>query len=156
LKTVLPYVEGMLQPETDEFGLEIGAKPIQMTNDSDYFDLLEELWEAKESFIVLEQDVVGTLKDHRRMLKCPKPYCIAPYPGPGDRMLDTGLGFTRFRKEIIETYPDLFLKIRTDKDSEPFRFKDWRRLDVRIFSQLNMAGSPPHLHDPVRHLHEYG
>jgi len=151
MKAVLPYVQGMLRPETDEFGLLIGAEPVEMTTESSYFELMEKLWKEGESFLVLEQDILPTLKDYRRMLTCPLPYCIAPYAGPGKYTIDKGLGFTRFRRECIVANPDLFSRIVTLQDSEPFHPHDWRRLDVRMHFWLGTA----HLHESVAHLHNY-
>ena len=151
MKAVLPYVEGMLRPESDEFGLLIGAEPVEMTTDSSYFELMEALWAKGESFLVLEQDVLPAMKDYRRMLTCSQPYCIAPYSGPGKHMIDKGLGFTRFRDTCIQAHPNLFAQIRGLADSEPFHPEDWRRLDVRMNFWLGKA----HLHEPVAHLHNY-
>jgi len=141
----------MLHPDTDDYGLMIGAEPIEMNEEWSYFELLKYAWSKQESFIVLEQDVVPTLKDHRQMLTCSCLFCASSYNGPGSVNLTRSLGFSRFRREIMLDHPDLFDKIEEHKDAEPFNPRDWRRLDMRIVWQL---GSP-HIHPQVEHRHDY-
>lgn len=150
MKIILPYVVGMLQPETKAFGREVKAQFVRVDEHGSYFALLEKLWDKGQPFLIIEQDIVGSREDVELMRSCPFPYCTAPYIGPGAQWLSRSLGFTRFRP--LRLPRDLFQKIREYPDAEPFIFDDWRRIDARISQALRMD---PHQHGHVEHLHEY-
>lgn len=113
-----------------------------------YHDLLEELWAAGQSFLLIEHDI----EIHQHVLTeaeaCPEPYCSWPYGigYPADPVT-VALGCTRFSAEIIDAVPDLMSML-------PVR--DWRRQDCEIAPRLKAAGFEPHVHDPpVLHHHAY-
>jgi hypothetical protein len=150
MKIILPYVNGMLYDETNAFGETVGATFVRITEKQTYFDLLERLWNKGDPFLVIEHDIVGSVEDVEAMKRCKSPYCVAPYLGPSNTLLTKSLGFTRFRPLMLRR--DLFNAIRENKDTEPFDYDDWRRIDCRITQVL---GVEAHLHAHVEHLHVY-
>lgn len=123
-----------------------------------YWQLLGRLW-AEPGYgdlVVIEHDV----EIHNLVLPefadCREPWCTFPYQGPGptvpEGLLLTSLGCVRFTAELREAVPDAVVRYRPDGAPEG----DWRRLDVRICHELQMAGVEVHVHEPpVRHHHVY-
>lgn len=119
-----------------------------------YWELLDGLWAAGDAFVVVEHDI----EIHDQVLPefeaCPEPWCVFPYRGPGEVILDQSLGCTRFSAELLEREAGLF---RSTADfSDGLSPKDWRRIDSILLGFLRQAGYVPHIHGPnVTHHHPY-
>ena len=123
-----------------------------------YGRLLAELWGAKESFLVVEHDTEVTEKALRQAMHCRCWWSTSPYSGPGRARLDVSLGFTRFRRELLETAPDaVTLANQIDDGGPQCPPGHWKRVDCRLLSVL--TGPPhrfaPHRHAEVPHHHWY-
>lgn len=159
LRVIVPYVRG------DENGVERGLHPLcerslsQHAPDTEmhylgnrhdaYRELLEDVWRAGDSFLVVEHDIeihAGVVPEAQA---CPEPWCAWPYVvgSDPDGFIEASLGCTRFSADLLRDVPNLI-------DSLPVR--DWRRLDCEISPRLMTAGYSPHVHmPPVLHHHRY-
>ncbi len=162
LRVVVPHLEGSIHPETQRaldryvpFGPE-GAVEFEtcvwyMRLDDPvhgYGQLVKRLWDAGETFALIEQDIeIGpsTIYDFRA---CQHPYCAAPYPW--STAIGPALGCTRFRAEFIIAHPTV-----VDEAIE-IGGGHFRQFDV-IFQRRVLAkhyGAQPHVHAPVIHHNE--
>ena len=114
-----------------------------------YAELLARLWAEGDGFVVVEHDI----EIHGDVLPgfaaCGEPWCVFPYPGPGDhagnRLLDHALGCTRFGASLLKAEPGV----------PPGPGSHWGSLDARLYHVLVGRGYRPHVHlPPVVHHHE--
>ena len=150
---LVPWTKYPAELRTVLLGLK--AKFVFMDSDSAYFELLAEQWQKRESTLIIEHDILPDIQTVWEILGCNKPWCVAPYLGPGGILLKESLGCTKFSSSAMARTLSAFDNILADQDSEPFSPTDWRRLDVRLAKQLKNVGLTPHLHDEVKHLHVY-
>jgi hypothetical protein len=117
-----------------------------------YWRLIRELWDQAETFTIIERDI----EIHPGVLDafdtCAEPWCTFAYPGR-DRVIDSGLGCTRFRGSLMLAEPDTL-----ELPAPPVRFSGlppnhWQFLDQRIAHALAMRGYAPHVHGEVIHHH---
>jgi hypothetical protein len=156
LRVVVPYVHGrLLRATVDSVQEHLPGASYRDVGGSEtaYHDLLAELWVQPEDTIVVEHDI----EVHERVLGsfegCTGWWCTLPYQGPSGPLTEN-LGCVRWRAELMRDEPDLLTAIASDANSVPAR--SWRRLDVRLLTELKRRGYDPHAHsDPVRHLHRY-
>lgn len=121
--------------------------------DSAYFDLLARLWRARESFIIIEHDIIVTAAAIAGLIDCPMKWCTCPYPWY-DSMLH-GLGCTKFDHEIMQDFPSLFDNI-ADIATDVHPAKHWCNIDDRINRYMGERRRNAHRHDtPVEHLRPY-
>lgn len=118
--------------------------------DSDYFDLLAELWTAGDTFTIVEHDVIVTREALDSFDTCPGDWCASPYPYLWGEP-HTGLGCARFRAAILTRHPDLMgVVAEMSDDKHPARH--WCRLDAWITNTLTGRGeSRCENHPPVAH-----
>lgn len=125
-----------------------GPKPV------DYWTLLDRMWSAGQSFVVIEHDIELRSDVLPGFAACDQPWCVHPYTGPGRKLLTAALGCVRFTDALIEAEPDLIAHVGTVSQGLPA--KDWRRLDVTVADVLQARGYIAHQHDPpVTHHHAY-
>ena len=120
---------------------------------TEYARLLRELWAARETFVVVEHDVVV----HHTVLpdfdECPQPWCGFVYDMPGG-VVDAALGCTRFREELLTGEPDVMAVVSAKADDLPAGH--WAHLDAHLRTVLESRGYTLHRHTPsVVHLHHY-
>lgn len=120
-----------------------------------YWRLVDSLWSAGESFLLVEHDMEVNPRALRQAKHCKCEWGVSPYIGPGHVMLDGALGCTRFRAGLMRNFPDLLSRVALFNDSPHFLQKDWRRLDARMKGLLMQEGYSPHLHAEVKHHHVY-
>ena len=123
-----------------------------------YYRFLRELWEAGESFHVVEHDI----EIHAGVVdaECAEPWCVWPYRGPGrdaeGAMLTRSLGCTRFHRDLLTAHPDLLAGFPVGHgvnfETSP---RNWRRVDSELAPRLQGLGYKPHQHEPVLHHHVY-
>jgi len=119
-----------------------------------YYDLLYDLWEFQEWFLIVEHDIEIHDDVIPQMEACPEPWCAFPYAGPtdgtGDPLLYGSLGCTRFSSALLEAEPDFMAAL-------PVR--NWKHLDAEIKPRLMTRGYQVHTHWPVvlhHHVRENG
>lgn len=150
MRIVVPFVPALLRPAV----LDVLPKA-ELVDVSDspsaYHELVCQLWRDGKAFLLVEHDVVVNPRALRQALYCHCGWGVSPYAGPGGKVLTTSLGCTRFSTRYISEHPTAAEDAaRVENDGLPRM--DWRRLDVRLADQLDF----PHIHEPVRHLHDYG
>lgn len=115
-----------------------------MVHGESYFDLLSELWQAGQRFIVVEHDIVvwpGALSE---LEACTEGWCTLPYYCSVG-WIEDGLGCTKFSARFIGENPDLL--------AEPFpaccsHTRNYCGLDRTIAHRMQELGIRPHVHKP--------
>ncbi len=148
MRLVVPYVEGMLRPETRDIGMKFGAELTNVGTDAEaYSRLLLDLWQRGNSFGLLEQDLAPSDALLSELLACPHEWCAAPflYAPEGKRILIWGgLGCTKFSASLLRREPDAMARIAPCH---------WELLDLELADLLEQRGYEPHSHLPAaRHL----
>ena len=106
--------------------------------DESYWYLLAELWEARETVILVEHDVVPAAGTLDAMAACPHDWCACEYRC-GDLYM-TALGCTKFSGDLMERNPDVVNRILS---------RAWNGLDGQIVATLHMHGETEHVHGPA-------
>lgn len=98
-------------------------------SDSAYFDLLTELWAARQTFCLVEHDIIVTADALDGLEACDSDWCVCPYPyGAAQGGLHAGLGCVRFRGSLLERTADALERVAALSDRQhPHRH--WCRLD---------------------------
>lgn len=103
-----------------------------------YFNILAHAWDAGESFINIEHDIVSRETSLEYLERCPGDWCAAPYPYL-DRPRQFGLGLVKFSAAIIARQPNMFEDISTwHNGAHPP--KHWCTLDSWIYQYLTGRG----------------
>lgn len=125
------------------------------SSDTAYYDAFTSWWLTGETFLVVEHDM-GLRADVLPSLEacsnlwCGFTYHIGP-PDGGDEVV--ALGCTRFRAELLQTYPDVPARLAEMQDTLPPRH--WLRLDCRLDALLRtLTGRTVCRHNPpLPHYH---
>jgi hypothetical protein len=154
MNLVIPYVERHasgrgLRPATRAMGERLGARFVEMTSPTSYWELYEELWAAEADFICLEEDVLPSEELLRSMWACPAPWCTATFgrwrvgTPWGPRMLwsDSSLGLVKFGA-VRHFVPDAMVLA-----ARLYPARHWTDLDQGI-EVLGLRGQSAHLHLP--------
>ncbi len=112
--------------------------------DDSYHEMLLAQWKAKETFCIVEHDIVVWPGALNEMEQCLEPWCTRPYYCSVGWILD-GLGCTKFSQNLIELYPNFL--------SEPFptccsHTRYYCGLDRLIAHRMQELGIKPHIHLP--------
>lgn len=119
----------------------VTAVPLQ-DHEWSYADYWIERWQAGETFINVEQDVVPTPEVLHSMWDCPEPYCLAQYcyPWAGAPIDHSPIGCAKFSDSFIAAHQGLFV-----------RHLHWHEPQHLI---INASLNKFHLHlPPALHLH---
>lgn len=108
-----------------------------MSGETDYYNLVKELWTAGEPFIINEHDIIPWPGAIEKIVDCPSPWCTFTYRSPAGWITD-GLGLVKFEPLRL---PNIF-KI-------DFEMKHWSNLDVQIARRLQFNGSHACVHEPA-------
>jgi hypothetical protein len=142
---VVPYVRGRLRRETASVVPEATFVDVG-SDDLAYWRLLCRLWDAKQTFIIVEHDVVPHTYSIPYLRDCHLPWCAYPYQ-MGD-ITTTALGCTKFGSTLLESTEGLVSGILSEH-------RAWSSLDSMIVGELHRRGALEHVHQPaVLHLHE--
>lgn len=157
MRVVVPHTR--IHPLTDVALREVAPDAERVFLGSDpiaYSRLLEELWAAREPFLIVEHDIEPTAEALRQALQCECWWSTSPYRGAGKALIDQALGFTRFRSELMGVAPDVVARANRMDDGGPqCPPGHWQRLDARLVSVLRNDGYHPHHHVEVPHHHVY-
>ena len=150
----VPYVEGLLKPETEDWATEHGADlDLLGAEDDAYWGWMRQRWQRGSDFMVVEQDILPPAWAIERLERCPRPWCGFHY-FVAARSAVLALGCVRFRARLMARHPDPLDQVgMVTGDGLPA--KDWRRLDVRMDRALRALGYRPHDHGWTQHLHRY-
>jgi hypothetical protein len=168
----IPFVEGMLRPETVKWGNACRAQFWELEpDDESYYRAFREWWLTAEvgDLIVVEQDIVPPVGAMESMMRCRhSAWCACWYyiypvgrDGRKDRSrgalpFGMGLGCTRFADSLRRAHPELAdragekLVFGPEPDPDPPRA--WWVMDMRLTTQLLRMGHLPHDHGQARHL----
>lgn len=152
MKVVVPYSK-----VSQETVVSLGGHHAEFINVSDsdttYFDLLNELWGAQETFAVVEQDIVVTPGVLESFDECAHTWCAAGYPYLGSTGY-RGLGCCRFRASLMIADPTLMDRVALHEYEGHCR-KHWCVLDASIQRELWAVGRRVcTAHGDVGHLHD--
>ena len=160
---LLPYVQGMLRRETvtsvrreaASLGWSVVHCDLDPLDHEAYWALLTDWWDRHEDFVIVEQDVEPVEGSFTKFDECPISWCSNPYDcGTMTNVL--ALGCTRFRKEIMDAYPEAFRDAGEVNDSPSLGKRHWKRLDARLAGVLHQRRYSCHPHEPIAiHHHEY-
>lgn len=157
MHVVIPYVDKMLRDETREAcdRLLHGHRYVMLDqSDSAYADLLCQLWKQKETFAIIEQDIVINHYVPRKWAQCSDWWCGFPYQVNAAGPPIVCLGCTKFGAQLLAREPDAMEEAVMIDDGLPPRH--WQRLDGRIGKVLAQRDYRALVHTPpVRHLHDY-
>ena len=116
-----------------------------------YYGALRWMWERRETFAVLEHDVVCRPDIVRELEECPEPWCLCWYADVCHFECREGwrnqLGCTRFRKELIDAVPDALSSVSEDRWI-------WNNVCDALGENLRAAGFSHHWHGSVEHHRE--
>lgn len=118
-----------------------------------YFELMQEMWKAGETFVLVEHDIVPYPTALRQIYDCPHPLCAyeAPHvwrdysPGttmkPDDDPFIYGLGIVKFGEELMLKHPDHL--------DDPELDRTWIYVDGNLTARLLMRYDyKMHYHQP--------
>jgi hypothetical protein len=120
---------------------------------NNYWTAIRERWNASDDLLVIEQDIAFTAIELEEIDSCPEPWCVFGYLHYRDKpesYLERGLGFTRFRKELMAKVP--VNEIPCTKTGSII----WWHVDSRIYHTSWRYGYRPHNHGTVEHFHYEG
>jgi hypothetical protein len=142
VKVVVPYTK--LHPVTklvlESYGLNIAYRAL--ADEYAYGRLLESIWSAGESVVIIEQDVVPWHGAVEELYQCPGLWCSCTYRIHGGYGIYHGLGCTKISSALMSLLPNLW--------KEPVR---WDVADQRLWFAARAIRQEPHPHrPPVIHL----
>jgi hypothetical protein len=119
-------------------------------NDEAYFQAVQAMWNEKETFVIVEQDIVpypGAIKD---IYDCEHDFCITWAPHwqsiNGDGPWTYAHGLVKYKRRFIASYPDWFNNYPASRHWSQF---DWGL--VKQFQSIIHYHWPPVIHlSPIR------
>ena len=133
MRVVVPFTNlrpGVLKAIRDQ-GFE--AETIDTSGgDYAYHDAIRGIWEDKESFVIIEHDVLSPPGSLDSMASCNELWCAVPYQTPIGRIC--ALGHTKFDERLL-------------RKPWPFKRTKWERFDRAIESTLARLGYTRHQHE---------
>lgn len=149
---VIPHVGDVALPVIDAL-LNLGVKPWMADvsgGDERYFDLLEDFWNERQSFVIVEHDIVVTPEAWEELTTCNAAWCAQPYPYM--ESTHVGLGCTRFDAEFTLKHAGI-MGVVAQADYPKHGPKHWCSLDQALTNALRAKGESVHRHQHlVEHL----
>lgn len=144
MHVVVPHVN--LAPETRQALSDVNPEYVDVSADETaYWRLMVHLWEAGETFIIVEHDIVVPPGALAAMWECPRDWCAHPYRMGS--IVATALGCVKFGAGLLQRQPKAVSRILPEH-------RGWNALDSMIIGTLLRNGDSEHVHQPpVRHLH---
>lgn len=148
MNVVVPYVT--LPPLLPRLLQSYGIKPrlVNVGGDNQaYWALLRSLWEATETSVVVEHDILPWPGAIEELLACPAEWCANSYNQRGIGIYHS-FGCVKFSRELM---------VRTSGIWDEVQNRHWASLDSQFEFLTYQRGIRPHHHrPPVIHLHDYG
>jgi hypothetical protein len=153
---LVPYVDGMLRPETmaaiHESGHAYLTQPIDPADPYEYAGWFRNWWRMPMDLIVIEQDMVPTPAQINELAYHPDPWVGARYH-VGNGQYTTGLGFCALGAKMRQSHPDAGVNITVDQRGNG-NLVDWISLNENVERHLTRLGETMTVIDtPVTHLH---
>jgi hypothetical protein len=151
-RVVVPYAR-QLAPEVI-WALQEAEVEFELVNvahsDFAYYHLLCGLWKLAEPFTIVEHDIVVRPDVLASFDNCAHEWCAASYPYL--RSNYWGLGCTRFRRELLQRFPDVMEEV--GRYESPRHIPGhWCILDQALTASLRARRVDwPHTHGDVGHL----
>ncbi len=150
----VPYVAGLLKPETAEWASANGASLVELGGgDDSYWAWLRDAWRLQADLMIVEEDILPPPRAVERLADCPRPWCAFRYRVAANSVV-LALGCVRFRARLTTRHPRLVEEVG-EVTGDGLPAKDWRRLDVRMDRALKALDYRPHDHGWAQHLHKY-
>lgn len=149
---VVPFVSLRTETVHALYGETVRYAPVDATDG--YWQLLADLWAARRTAIIVEQDIVVNETTVDELKICGHDWCAMPFPYRGnDRAF--ALACTKFSSALMERNPDLMEVIGQYSDAKhPPRH--WCRLDAWIYAELSGRGERRHEHTRAKPLGHVG
>jgi len=153
---VVPFVEGMLRPET-ETALNVwggchGLWPLDRRDPYAYATLMAQLWNHGSDLIVIEQDMVPTPQQISSLIACPEQWCSHFYH-VGAAVYTTGLGFCKFSAGLQSELPLAAMHASTHP-RKGGGLMPWQGVNEAIERAICRRHIAQHVHDGnIVHLH---
>jgi hypothetical protein len=154
LNVVVPFVH--FRPELrralEADGIE--ARFIDTSGWQGYWIMLASMWEAGDTFIVLEQDKFPAPGALHELWECPRAWCTYPVPTrTGGVSPYPALACTKFDASLMRADPDLMTKV--GELDLGFGVREWSRLDLAVASFAeNITECHWHRRGRVEHRHD--
>jgi hypothetical protein len=147
MKVVVPFATSAAMLPAVELALRqdgVEADFRHMTADDSYYQLLVELWRGRETFALVEHDIIPWPGALQQLENCPEAWCTFPYYCSVG-WIEDGLGCVKFGKELLVSHPSFL--------DEPFppccnHTKYYCGLDRLIAHRCEQLGIAPHVHAP--------
>jgi len=113
-----------------------------------YSKIIQEYWNAHETFIIVEHDVIPWPGALKQLWDCEEEWCGFAYPLHAQTLFGGYLGCTKFDKTLIERTPHLIYVIDNLR---------WMDIDGQILTLLQKITKAKHFHQhspPVAHIRE--
>lgn len=155
-RIVLPFVAGGLRQEAvqalSQSRLPFDAIRLDAGDDGAYAALVEQLWAAGETFILVEQDVVPTRSQLLALARCHGNWCSYCYAGAGYPRAPM-LGCVKFGRELLARRPEVGQTVLLTHHTRTHHV-GWRSVNETLSHHLWTLGETWHRHHPdVVHLH---
>lgn len=157
-KVVVPYVPGMLRPETVTAVTEqvdyATLFPIDAEDQTGYTRMFLALFGGHKDLVIIEQDIVPASGSIKGMLRCGYDWCTCPYPVSGVECVDA-LGCVRFSAALQQAFSTVIYQVAREHNGKGAP-RTWRNLDQAVRALLTSKGLRPHHdHPAAAHLHDY-
>jgi hypothetical protein len=143
VKVVVPYTN--LRAPTAAIASAVAATFVETATDDAYWKLLRDLWAKRQTFIILEHDIVPPEGALEAIWACPRDWCGVPYPV--GRIWGVWHGCTKFGRDLIRRYPEAVRSMRVHS---------WDALDAQLIDYIQRRQKErAHWHWPAAlHLNE--
>lgn len=157
-QVVVPFVSGMLHPETQRVVLGCGWPTtwhcMDAADTGAYARLVERMWGRHEAFVIVEQDVVPPAGAIDELIYCPWSWCSHCYDDPSYQRAPM-LGLCKFDGVLGVQLPEVATSVLRDSHHhrDPVH---WRQLNEVLTAHLFHRRVPWHRHAPdaVHHHRE--
>lgn len=123
------------------------------SSDIAYGQLMAELWQTGEDFLIIEHDIEATANAMNEVLNCRCPWGVSPYRHGNGGYLTRSLGFARFRSQLLSAIPDAMVRVNTIDTPAPAGHWTW--IDGHLQTLLVAEGYDAHAHSDVPHHHRW-
>jgi hypothetical protein len=140
MKVLCPYVDLQYATEVTLRTEEANTEFVYTGhNETAYYEMAKKAWSEKETFIIVEHDVVIWPGALRALWDCEKSLCVYYAPGPVGVV---GLGCVKYGSELMLRLPDHLNNVLAEN-------KSWRVLDREMTYRLFDHGISFHTHEPM-------
>lgn len=138
MRVVVPYSTNCKALESVRIALDqenLVPEYVQMDRDDAYHDLIKNLWEQGDPFIINEHDIIAWPGAIAQLEACPHPWCTHMYRCAAG-WIGHGLGLVKFDPKKLSNIFNV-----------PFENTNWGYLDTFIARRLQPV--MPHIHTPA-------